>query len=81
MTKKNEPGLAKLEQSLADLEKLVEKLETGELPLDKALKEFERGIKLTRQCQSVLKDTEQKIEILLADADAPEIFDAETAED
>ena len=65
--------LGKLEQTIEDLEALVEKLEEGELPLNKALKEFERGIKLTRQCQAVLKDTEQKVEILLADE--PETFE------
>lgn len=74
---KKEVSLARLEQTLVDLEKLVEHLEAGELPLDKALKEFERGIRLTRECQSVLKDTEQKIEILLADAEEAEAFAAE----
>lgn len=74
MTKK-ELSLSKLEQTLEDLEQLVAKLEEGEMPLNQALKEFERGIKLTRQCQSVLKDAEQKIEILLADADEPEEFE------
>jgi exodeoxyribonuclease VII small subunit len=70
MTKKDQ-SLAKLEDTLVELEQLVARLEEGELPLDKALKEFERGIKLTRQCQSVLKDAEQKISILLADSDEP----------
>ena len=41
-----------LEKSLADLESLVGELESGELPLDKAMKKFEEGIKLTRACQS-----------------------------
>lgn len=65
--------LGKLEGSLEELEALVEKLESGDLPLEQALKEFERGVKLTRQCQAVLKQAEQKVEILLAnseDADA-----------
>ena len=78
MTKK-ELSLAKLEQTLEDLEQLVEKLEEGEMPLNQALTEFERGIKLTRQCQAVLKDVEQKIEILLADADEPTPFEPDTA--
>ena len=71
---KKDLSLARLEPTLEELEQLVLRLETGELPLDQALKEFERGIKLTRQCQAVLKDAEQKIEILLADADEPEAF-------
>jgi len=73
----NEPSLGKLEQTLAELEQLVERLEQGEMPLDQALKEFERGIRLTRECQSVLKDAEQKIEILLTDADTPAPFEPE----
>jgi exodeoxyribonuclease VII small subunit len=77
MTKK-ELSLAKLEKTLEDLEQLVEKLEEGEMPLNQALTEFERGIKLTRQCQAVLKDVEQKIEILLADAEEPVEFEPDT---
>jgi exodeoxyribonuclease VII small subunit len=73
MTKK-EQSLAKLEDTLVELEQLVARLEEGELPLDKAVKEFERGIKLTRQCQNVLKDAEQKIAILLTDSDEPVPF-------
>ena len=68
-----------LEQSLADLEALVEELESGDLPLDQAMKKFEQGIKLTRGCQAALKDAEQKVEILLQSAGgagALEKFDA-----
>jgi exodeoxyribonuclease VII small subunit len=74
---KKEFSLARLEETLADLEQLVARLEEGELPLDMALKEFERGIVLTRQCQTVLKDAEQKIGILLADAEEPVPFQPE----
>jgi len=68
-----------LEKSLADLEALVEELESGDLPLDQAMKKFEEGIKLTRGCQAALKDAEQKVEILLKSAggaEALEKFDA-----
>ena len=41
------------------------RLESGDLPLEPALKEFERGVKLTRQCQAALTQAEQKVEILL----------------
>jgi exodeoxyribonuclease VII small subunit len=58
-------GLGSLEKSLEDLESLVERLESGDLSLEDALKEFERGVKLTRECQAALKDAEQKVEILL----------------
>ena len=57
-----------LEKSLADLEELVEVLESGDLPLEKAMKKFEEGIKLTRGCQTALKEAEQKVEILLKSA-------------
>ena len=57
-----------LEKSLADLEKLVEELESGDLPLETAMKKFEEGIKLTRGCQTALKEAEQKVQILLKSA-------------
>jgi exodeoxyribonuclease VII small subunit len=68
-----------LEKSLADLEALVEELESGDLPLEKAMKKFEDGIKLTRACQTALKDAEQKVEILVQSAGGDELqaFDIE----
>ncbi len=57
-----------LEKSLASLEKIVDELESGDLPLEKAMQKFEEGIKLTRRCQVALKDAEQKVEILMKDA-------------
>lgn len=62
-----------LEKSLADLESIVEELESGDLPLEKAMKKFEEGIKLTRNCQSALKEAEQKVEILLESAGGEEL--------
>ena len=65
------------EQSLGELEAVVERLEHGELTLEEALKQFERGIALARSCQASLKVAEQKVEILLRktpDAD-PESFE------
>ena len=53
------------EQILARLQNVVERLEGGDLPLEQALKEFEHGVKLTRQCQAALQEAEQKVEILL----------------
>ena len=64
-----------LEKSLSDLEALVEELESGDLPLDKAMKKFEDGIKLTRGCQTALKEAEQKVEILLNSAGSEELDD------
>jgi exodeoxyribonuclease VII small subunit len=67
VTKKNtDPQRAPdLEKSLAELEKIVARLEAGELSLDDALKQFERGVALTRQCQTALREAEQRVEILL----------------
>ena len=75
--------LGGLEKSLEELEALVTRLESGDLPLEQALKEFEHGVKLTRQCQSALQEAEQKVEILLkktAQAE-PTPFEPHTAED
>ncbi len=58
-----------LEKSLSSLEKIVDELESGDLPLEKAMQKFEEGIKLTRRCQAALREAEQKVEILMQDAD------------
>lgn len=70
-----------LEKALTDLEELVEELESGDLPLEKAMKKFEDGIKLTRSCQAALKDAEQKVEILLKNAGGEEALEEFEAED
>lgn len=70
-----------LEKSLADLEELVDELESGDLPLEKAMQKFEEGIKLTRACQTALKDAEQKVEILLKSADGDVLEDFEVEDD
>ena len=70
-----------LEKALADLENLVEELETGDLPLEKAMKKFEDGIKLTRACQTALKAAEQKVEILLKTAGGESLEPFESDED
>ena len=53
------------EQSLADLQALVERLENGELSLEASLAAFEQGIALTRECHASLAQAEQKVQILL----------------
>jgi len=66
MSKKSRPtDSLDFEKSLTELEQIVERLELGELSLDESLKQFERGIALTRSCQSSLRQAEQKVEILL----------------
>lgn len=61
------------EESLAELEQLVERMEQGNLPLEESLKLFERGVQLTRTCQGALRDAEQKVRILLEDNGEPSL--------
>ncbi len=56
------------ESSLGDLEKIVRKLEDGDLSLEESLKLFEDGVKLSRECQERLNQAERRIEVLLKDA-------------
>ena len=55
------------EASLEALERIVQQLEGGDLPLEKSLELFEQGIKLSRECQERLSQAERRIEILLRD--------------
>ena len=66
---------------MTELEQLVEKMEDGELTLDESLKAFERGVVLTRLCQSELKNAELKVQQLNSDGEleALEIDDPENA--
>jgi len=58
------PKKINLEKSLAELEDIVGLLEEGDLSLEDSLKHFEKGVKLSRECQTALKDAEQKVRIL-----------------
>ena len=60
--KEKEPGF---EESLGSLEKIVAQLESGDLPLERALAIFEDGVGLARRCQTQLEDAERKVEVLL----------------
>ena len=57
------------EESMEKLEKIVEELEAGNLPLDKALKKFEEGVALSRSCFEKLDETEKKITALMQQDD------------
>lgn len=57
------------EESMNQLEKIVEELEAGNLPLDKALKRFEEGVKLSQSCFEKLDETEKKITRLMQQQD------------
>jgi exodeoxyribonuclease VII small subunit len=53
------------ESAIATLETLIEQMAKGNLSLEDSLRHFEQGISLTRQCQSVLKTAEQKVQLLI----------------
>ncbi len=58
------------EQALDGLTTMVEKLESGKLSLEESVKAFEEGVKLSRQCEKLLDDAEQRLQVLDADGDA-----------
>jgi exodeoxyribonuclease VII small subunit len=68
---------ADFEKSIAELEILVERMESGEADLDESLKLFKRGIELTRECQQLLDNAQQTVELLSrpADPDSAESFE------
>lgn len=57
------------EESLDELEKIVKQLEEGDLPLEKSLELFEKGVKLSRECRERLTNAERRIEVLMKDPD------------
>lgn len=65
--KTNDEQPKSFEASLEALERIVQELERGDLPLEKSLELFEQGIGLSRQCQERLSQAERRIEILLKD--------------
>jgi exodeoxyribonuclease VII small subunit len=73
--KTSKDAVPDFEAAMHDLEQLVERLEHGDLPLEESLAAFERGVALTRACQSALKEAEQKVEILLKKAGEPIVED------
>lgn len=60
-----EPDFSRFEASLDELEKIVARMESGDQSLEESLKDFERGVTLTRACQTMLKNAEQKVEKLV----------------
>ncbi|MBW2540202.1 MAG: exodeoxyribonuclease VII small subunit, partial [Deltaproteobacteria bacterium] len=55
------------EKAMQQLEGIVQELETGDLPLERAIKKFEEGIKLSKFCSEALDETEKRIQIRLQD--------------
>lgn len=80
MTKKKTAGFD-FENALQELETLVSSMEEGELSLEESLLAFEKGIKLTRECQNALKQAEQKVQILINENGDTEPLEIDIADD
>ena len=65
------PKDAGFESTLAELEEFVARMEAGDLPLEEALRSFERGVQLTRECQAALQAAQQRVQILTQRAAGP----------
>ena len=61
------------EESISALEHIVAELEKGDIPLDKALTQFEKGIALVRQSQGKLEQAQQKVSVLLQENDQAQL--------
>lgn len=64
MSSENDVNEISFEQALSQLTGLVEKLETGELPLEESVAAFEQGVKLSRRCEALLDQAEQRLQVL-----------------
>ncbi len=69
MKKAIAPEATNFEESLGALERIVRELERGELPLERSLELFEKGVRLSRECQERLNEAERRIEVLLRDSE------------
>lgn len=69
------------ETSLTNLERIVRRLEDGDLPLEESLKLFEDGVRLSRECQERLNQAERRIEVLLKDENGNPTLEIVKAED
>lgn len=59
------PGLAQFEKKLSELDELVRAMESGEIPLEQAVANFERGVSLSRECEKLLQQAELKVQQLI----------------
>lgn len=59
-----EPKLPDFEKQLSELEKIVADMERGEMTLEESLQAYERGVQLTRECQTALDSAQQRIDVL-----------------
>lgn len=77
---KRKPTL-NFESNLIELERLVERMERGELSLEDSLQQFEQGIRLIRACQQALHSAEQKVQMLTRDVQGEALEDFTTEPD
>ena len=63
MSEPDKPALS-FEAGLAELESVVKQLESGDLPLEKALELFEKGVQLSETCRKQLEEAETRVEVL-----------------
>ena len=75
------PATPDFETALSELEQIVLRLEQGELSLEESLRQFERGVELTRGCQRALRRAEQKIQVLARNQDGEIVEQDFTAPD
>jgi exodeoxyribonuclease VII small subunit len=75
------PRSNEFEKAFQQLEKIVQRLESEELPLDESLQLFEEGIRLSRFCHQRLEEVEKKIETILADAKGQPVTEPFEAEE
>jgi exodeoxyribonuclease VII small subunit len=78
---KEKTQLVNFEDAIKELNEIVEKMEHGGLPLEKSLEYFERGIKLTRECQQLLQNAEQRVQVLMQQNNKAELSDFDVKSD
>jgi len=61
------------EMAMKQLEQIVQELETGDIPLEKAIKKFEEGIQISKYCSEKLDASEKKITLLMQDSDGEKL--------
>lgn len=79
MNKPKDPVI--FEKALEALNQAVQKLESGSLPLDEALKTFEQGVKIGNDCQNLLQSAEQQVNLLMESSQTLEPFSTDISND
>ncbi len=79
MSQSDQEKLPDFEAAMSELEALIENMEQGDLSLDESMRQYERGVRLTRHCQTLLEKAELKVR-QLGDDEASDEFDAQSDE-